>query len=198
MPSTVTPSHGPSRRFRRAASNELTQQQLLNINRGLKEGPMKLQTMAVTVAAVCLGITILTPPQRSFAEPILKPQKYEGPIPQRFFTFDVGVLGGAENADMWDFLDRQIGEPLKRKPRRTISEPPSRSARRSRRRFTRISPFARTRGSRSCRATARGLSSRTSNPIRPGCDLSFDSKGSSTCSSFPSTARPSISFRMHR
>ncbi len=73
---------------------------------------MKLQTMAVTVAAVCLGITILTPPHGSFADPILKPRKYAGPIPQRFFTFEIGVLGGADNEDMWNFLDRQIGEPL--------------------------------------------------------------------------------------
>lgn len=74
---------------------------------------MKLQTMVLTVAAVCLGITILTPPHRSSAEPILKPKKYAGPIPNRFFTFDIGVLGGAENEDMWNFLDRQIDQPLR-------------------------------------------------------------------------------------
>ena len=74
---------------------------------------MKLQTIVLSVVAVCLGITILSPPHGSSAEPILKPRKYTGPIPKRFFTFDIGVFGGAENQDMWDFLDRQIDQPLR-------------------------------------------------------------------------------------
>jgi hypothetical protein len=50
------------------------------------------------MVAVCLGIAVLSPPQRSSAEPILKPRKYSGPIPRRYFTFGVGLFGGAENS----------------------------------------------------------------------------------------------------
>ncbi len=74
---------------------------------------MNARTVVCSVIAVCIGIAILTPPQASHADPILKPKKYEGPIPKHYFTFDIGVLGGANNADMWDFLDRQIEDPLK-------------------------------------------------------------------------------------
>jgi hypothetical protein len=62
---------------------------------------------------VCIAIAVLSPPIESSAEPILKPKKYAGPIPKRYFSFSIGVLGGAENEDMWSFLDRQIDQPLK-------------------------------------------------------------------------------------
>jgi hypothetical protein len=69
---------------------------------------MNSRTIVCSVIAACIGVTVLTPPQGSSAEPILKPRKYEGPIPKRYFTIGIGFLGGAENAEMWDLLDRQV------------------------------------------------------------------------------------------
>jgi hypothetical protein len=66
------------------------------------------------IVAVCLGIAILVPPRHSFAEPILKPRKYHGPIPKKFFTLSIGVMGGADNEEMWGYLDRQVDQPLQR------------------------------------------------------------------------------------
>jgi hypothetical protein len=42
------------------------------------------------------------------AEPIIKPRKYHGPIPQRSFTLRVGYLAGPENTEMIEALDRRI------------------------------------------------------------------------------------------
>lgn len=66
------------------------------------------------IVAVCLGIAILVPPRHSFAEPILKPRKYHGPIPKKSFTFAIGVFGGADNSEMWTYLDRQVEQPLQK------------------------------------------------------------------------------------
>ncbi len=69
---------------------------------------MNSRTIVGSVIAACVGITVLAPPQGSSAEPILKPRKYHGPIPKTYFTFGIGFFGGAENAEMWDLLDRQV------------------------------------------------------------------------------------------
>jgi hypothetical protein len=74
---------------------------------------MNLRTCVLGMVAACVAIAILSPPELSSADPILKPRKYTGPIPKRYFSFSIGVLGGAENQDMWGFLERQIDEPLK-------------------------------------------------------------------------------------
>lgn len=74
---------------------------------------MNTRTCVASALAVCIAIAVLSPPIESSAEPILKPKKYAGPIPKRYFSFSIGVLGGAENEDMWSFLDRQIDQPLK-------------------------------------------------------------------------------------
>ncbi|MEJ2719866.1 MAG: hypothetical protein P8181_01820, partial [bacterium] len=43
-----------------------------------------------------------------------KPRKYHGPIPKRYFTFSVGFFGGADNDEMWSFLERQVDEVLRK------------------------------------------------------------------------------------
>lgn len=61
---------------------------------------------------ICLSI--LLPPTISNADPILKPRKYHGPIPQRYYGINIGFLGGPSNTQMWDYLERQIDQPLRR------------------------------------------------------------------------------------
>jgi hypothetical protein len=72
------------------------------------------RSFVCSIVAVCLGLAILVPPRHSFAEPILKPRKYHGPIPKKFFTFGIGVFGGADNEEMWNYLDRQVDGPLRK------------------------------------------------------------------------------------
>jgi hypothetical protein len=45
------------------------------------------------------------------AEPIIKPKKYHGPIPQRSFSLRAGFLGGPENQEMIEALERYITPP---------------------------------------------------------------------------------------
>lgn len=75
---------------------------------------MNLRTVVCSVVAMCVGIAVLAPPQGSNAEPILKPRKYYGPIPKRYFTLSIGLVGGAANEEMWDLLDRMVIEPLRK------------------------------------------------------------------------------------
>jgi hypothetical protein len=42
------------------------------------------------------------------ADPILKPHKYHGPIPQSSISLRVGMLGEASNEEMIDFLDERV------------------------------------------------------------------------------------------
>jgi hypothetical protein len=61
-----------------------------------------------------LGVTVvvlLTAASAAFAGPILKPRKYHGPIPRSTLTLGVGFLGGATNAEMYDYFDRRVPEP---------------------------------------------------------------------------------------
>jgi len=46
------------------------------------------------------------------AEPILAAKKYHGPIPPNSFSLRVGVLGGATNEEMIDYLDGGVQEPF--------------------------------------------------------------------------------------
>jgi len=46
------------------------------------------------------------------AEPILKPHKYHGPIPQNAIMLRVGVLAGASNQEMIDYLDGRVRPPF--------------------------------------------------------------------------------------
>ncbi len=61
---------------------------------------------ALLGACVLLHVTLAT------AEPILKPHKYYGPIPQSSLALRVGMLGGAENTQMVDFLDGRVQPPF--------------------------------------------------------------------------------------
>lgn len=73
---------------------------------------MNSKTFVFSAVALCLAVAVLSPPEKTSAEPILKPRKYSGPIPQKYLSLSIGVFGGAENAEMWDYLDRQVAQPL--------------------------------------------------------------------------------------
>jgi hypothetical protein len=61
-------------------------------------------------ALVCAALTL----SASFAsaEPILKPHKYYGPIPQSALYFRAGMFGGADNIEMINFLDGRYQAPF--------------------------------------------------------------------------------------
>jgi len=46
------------------------------------------------------------------ADPILKPRKYQGPIPQSSFTLRGGFFDGATNEEMINFIDSQFPPPF--------------------------------------------------------------------------------------
>lgn len=46
------------------------------------------------------------------AEPILKPRKYHGPIPPGSVSLRIGFLGGVDNSEMIEFLDRDKQPPF--------------------------------------------------------------------------------------
>lgn len=56
---------------------------------------------ALASALVLLSVTLAP------AEPILKPHKYYGPIPQSSVALRIGMMGGAQNTDMVNFLDNR-------------------------------------------------------------------------------------------
>jgi hypothetical protein len=62
-------------------------------------------------ALICLSI--LLPHTCSYADPILKPKKYHGPIPKRSFGLNIGFLGGPSNEEMWNYLDGLIDQPFR-------------------------------------------------------------------------------------
>lgn len=59
-------------------------------------------------------LCLLLPYTISFADPILKPKKYHGPIPKRSFSLAVGFLAGPSNEDMWAFLETMVDQPFRR------------------------------------------------------------------------------------
>jgi hypothetical protein len=66
---------------------------------------------ALARAVLSVIIFLFLPTAFSSAEPILKPKKYIGPIPKRFFTLSIGFLGGADNEEMYDYLERRLTKP---------------------------------------------------------------------------------------
>jgi hypothetical protein len=68
---------------------------------------------AITRAVLSFIIFVFLPTAFSFADPILKPKKYRGPIPKRYFTLSFGFLGGADNEEMYDFLEGKLIKPEK-------------------------------------------------------------------------------------
>jgi len=69
------------------------------------------------LGGLLLSAAILFPTSNSSADPLLKPKKYHGPIPQKSFTFGVGFFGGAENAQFWEWLDRSVDQALRKETR---------------------------------------------------------------------------------
>ena len=57
-----------------------------------------------------LLVSILLAATSALSGPILKPRKYYGPIPQSSFTLRVGFLGGVNNDQMFEELDRQVAK----------------------------------------------------------------------------------------
>jgi hypothetical protein len=55
---------------------------------------------------------MITTASLASAEPILKPHKYYGPIPQSALFFRAGMLGGAGNEEMLDFFDSKTQAPF--------------------------------------------------------------------------------------
>jgi hypothetical protein len=60
----------------------------------------------VLLAAIL--VVVLSTATSVVAGPILKPRKYHGPIPRSSVTLSLGFLGGASNAEMFDYLSRQV------------------------------------------------------------------------------------------
>ena len=67
---------------------------------------------AVLVLLSVLTAVLLAPIAQSQADPILKPKKYHGPIPKKSFGLSIGFLGGPNNEQMWEYLDRQVDSAL--------------------------------------------------------------------------------------
>jgi hypothetical protein len=63
-------------------------------------------------AAALACAALITTASLAGAEPIMKPHKYYGPIPQSALFFRVGMLGGAENEEMLTFLDGKTQPPF--------------------------------------------------------------------------------------
>jgi len=69
---------------------------------------MSTRLLALTLGALTLGVTLAS------AEPIIKPRKYHGPIPQSMLWLRVGFMGGASNEEMNTYLDGLIQEPFEK------------------------------------------------------------------------------------
>lgn len=65
---------------------------------------------AVLVLISVLTAILLAPIAQSQADPILKPKKYHGPIPKKSFGLSIGFLGGPNNEQMYEYLDRQVDQ----------------------------------------------------------------------------------------
>lgn len=63
-----------------------------------------------TAALACVALMMTA--SLATAEPILKPHKYHGPIPQSALFLRVGLLGEANNEEMLAFLDSRTRAPF--------------------------------------------------------------------------------------
>jgi hypothetical protein len=71
-----------------------------------KGAPMKFfQICGLTTALMLFAASM------AVSGPILKPRKYHGPIPQSTLSLRVGFHGGANNEQMWSYLDGQYVRP---------------------------------------------------------------------------------------
>jgi hypothetical protein len=84
---------------------------------------MKQRHMTTSLVLLSvLAAILLAPFAQSHADPILKPKKYHGPIPKKSFGLSIGFLGGPNNEQMYDYLDRQIDEVLQSRTQTTDFE----------------------------------------------------------------------------
>lgn len=67
--------------------------------------------MARRAAFLLVSIMLLAQAALTAAEPIIKPKKYHGPIPRSSFSLRAGFLGGPENGEMIEALERYISPP---------------------------------------------------------------------------------------
>ncbi|MCZ6766429.1 MAG: hypothetical protein O7D32_05805 [bacterium] len=70
--------------------------------------------MTPTSIALLVLAALIVLPTAPNADPILKPRKYHGPIPQKAFTLGIGFYGGADNQELWDYLESLLLQPLKK------------------------------------------------------------------------------------
>lgn len=63
-------------------------------------------------ATALFGAAMILASSLASAEPILKPHKYYGPIPQSAVVFRGGMLGDASTEEMLDFLDGKVQPPF--------------------------------------------------------------------------------------
>jgi hypothetical protein len=74
--------------------------------------PKGTGTMIRLRLALVTGAMLLLYALAASAEPILAPHKYSGPIPQNALSLRIGVLGGATNQEMIDYLDGRVHDPF--------------------------------------------------------------------------------------
>lgn len=70
---------------------------------------MSSRWITLVVSALILGSASL-----ATAEPIIKPRKYHGPIPQSMLWLRAGFMGGASNEEMNTYLDGLVQPPFSR------------------------------------------------------------------------------------
>lgn len=68
---------------------------------------MSARWISLVVSALVLGSASL-----AIAEPIMKPRKYHGPIPQSMLWLRAGFMGGASNEEMNTYLDGLVNPPF--------------------------------------------------------------------------------------
>lgn len=71
----------------------------------------RITTFLVCVSLLAAGLAIT--PTESRGDPILKPKKYHGPIPRRSFGLSIGFLAGADNEQMYNYLQQLVEQPLR-------------------------------------------------------------------------------------
>lgn len=75
---------------------------------------MKRLKIATALGLPLTIIALIIPTTVTLADPILKPRKYHGPIPQKAFTLHIGFFAGADNEDLWTHFDNLIEGPFKK------------------------------------------------------------------------------------
>ena len=66
--------------------------------------------------ALVVGAILFLNAPLAGADPILKPHKYQGPIPQSALMLRIGTMGGASNQEMIDYLDGRVRPPFEAFP----------------------------------------------------------------------------------